>query len=1008
MRVVGASIRRVVSTAVAAVIIGLGVPTAALATTQTASSGSVVATFTFQGSPASGFSRLSLEVTRAGQVLYDRPVSSRNCPSGCWPGGGNADSVHVLDVDANGEPEVVLQLYSGGADCCYTDQVFSFDSAANSYVETQRNFFSAVAKLEDLGHDDKFEFVSADGRFAGVFTDNASSGLPVQIFDFAERKFTDVTRHYAALIKQDAARWWGLFQSNLANGVGYIAAWAADEDLLGRESHVSTTLDEQAKKGNLRNLDPQVLPSGRAFIDKLEKFLREHGYVTEEKCSTKPIKTKDKKLDIEGCFTKGERGTYVSTGTVEVDGLQFTPHTGGHVTIDPGVPSLTMSGTGTIKLGAITVWNWSPTPQVTLPLSGTIGLKRNRDIKVFGFPISGSLQASFGDGDLTATGEVSLRVLGEDITANVSVVVDHKGIRSATVSAEGAGEDPRYHELSSCSLNKPPPLGFECASVTNAKGNTYSGLVPKEPSIVHIGPLPVQDVSLSYDRDKHEWSGQGVLSIGDLLPGGTGGVGRVLPSLGLGMSVGTQPFQFNGGSVSDSDLNLRIGPAVLKEIKFELKLHPQFKVSGDADLAVSTGSIEIKGGFDYESGKASGFQLKLHGTVSLETVTIDGFLTYDGRDGERKITLGGSFSRSFGPASATLGLKGGVGDGHFELDGDGQVSAFGQSADGHGVLSDAGVGACAHVSVLFFSGDIGFRHYWDGGTDFNGCDFGGLQTVGIGEAADAAVGRSVNVPVGLAQAEFASVGTTGPPPVTLSGPGGVQLYTPAVADRISITPQGLAVAVSSSKTTYFIVNRPTAGKWTIAPQPGAPAPIRYELAKPLAPLGLVARVRGHGHTRALTWRFAAQPGVRVRFIQRGGTEQTIATASRGSGRRNFTVASGPGGRREVIAVVSVDGLPQRLERLASFQAPRPRLPRVVRASYRVRRRALNVSWTRLRHANYYDVQIRLAHGTLRYRLPGTAPHTTLTLGGRVRVEQVTVVAAVGGLAGPAVQARRTR
>ena len=351
----------------AAVMIGLGVPAAALATTQTASSGSVVATFTFQGSPASGFSRLNLEITRAGRVLYDRPVSSSNCPSGCSPGGATADSVHVLDVDANGEPEVVLELYSGGAHCCYTDQVFSFDAATNSYVETQRNFLSAAANLEDLGRDGKSEFVSADGRFEGVFTDNARSGLPVQIFDFAGRKFTDVTRHYAALIKQDAARWWGLFQSNLDDGVGYIAAWAADEDLLGRESHVGTTLDEQTKKGNLRNLDPQVLPSGHAFIDRLERFLREHGYVTEEKCSTKPIKTKDKKLDIEGCFTKGERGTFVSTGSVAVDGLQFTPHADGHVTIDPGVPSLTMSGTGTIKLGEITVWNWSPTPQVTLP-----------------------------------------------------------------------------------------------------------------------------------------------------------------------------------------------------------------------------------------------------------------------------------------------------------------------------------------------------------------------------------------------------------------------------------------------------------------------------------------------------------------------------------------------------------------------------------------------------------------------------------------------------------------
>jgi hypothetical protein len=349
-----------------------------------------------------------------------------------------------------------------------------------------------------------------------------------------------------------------------------------------------------------------------------------------------------------------------------------------------------------------------------------------------------------------------------------------------------------------------------------------------------------------------------------------------------------------------------------------------------------------------------------------------------------------------------------VGDGHFEFDGYGQVSVFGQSADGHGVVSDAGIGACAHVSVLFFSGDIGFRHYWDGGTDFDGCDFGGLNTMGGGDASEAAVGRAVTLPAGLAQAEFAAVGSAGPPVVTLTGPGGVTLTTPATADRIVTAPQGLALAVTSSKTTYFIVPHPAPGSWAITPAAGAAPPISYKFAKPLAPLGLTARVLGRGSRRRLTWRYVAQPGLSVRFVERGGTEQTIVDSSNGSGSRSFTIASGSAGRRDVIAMVSVDGVPRQLTRVASFAAPSPRLPRVAHASYRVRRGFVSVSWVRVRQASFVEVQITLAHGAQRYRLPGRATGARFRLARGAAVRRVSVIVSAAGIVGPAVTARLVR
>ncbi len=997
-------IRRSAWFAVLAVVL-VAAPVAG-ATTETAHSGNVTATFSYRGGfQSGGFSHLHLSIARSGHTVYDRAVSSPKwCFRSCVPGMAENSSVHVVDLESTGDPDVVLDLYTGGAHCCYIEQVFTFDASARTYVKTERNFGNIAGVLEALGHNGRFEFVSADSRFDNAFTISAASGLPIQILTFRGGKFDDVTRQYPDEITKDADKWWRLYEQNVSDGRGFIAAWAADEYLLGDESKADNRLDEELHKGHLKGFSGY--PSSRQFVADLKKFLRDHGYATEKPCSDAPITT-DKSLDIEGCFVPGDHGTYTSSGDVKVNGLWLLPAGDATITIQPSLHVLHATGSGVVKLGGVVpVWDWAPGDELVLPLTGQVKLVNNASAKVYGFPVQGSLQAGFGDGDLTVTGNVSLRVLGNDVTASLELHLDNQGISSANVVAKGAGEDPKFHELASCSLNRPPPLGFDCASVTNAKGNTYSGLVPKEPAIAHIGPLPIEDVSFDYDRDKHEWSGEGELAIGDLLPGAST-FGKLLPTLGLGATIGTSPFQFDGASASDSDLNLTLGPAVLKKIQFSLKLHPKFALSGDADLAATAGSIEIDGGFDYELGKSSGFLLKLHGKVSLETVSIDGFVAYDGRDGAQKVTLGGSFDRSFGPASANLGLSGGVGGGHFELDGDGSVSAFGLSADGHGVLSDAGVGACAHVSALFFSGDIGFTHTWNGRTDFNGCDFGGLHTLGLGGAIDAGAGRTFTVSRGMAREEIAVTGAAGPPGVFITGPGGEQVGTPPVADRAVLQPGGLAVAVSSTNTTYLILYKPAAGRWTIRRQSGGVAPIRYEIAQPIRALHLRAKVSGRGRHRTLRWRFAAQRGVSVRFIQRGGTERTVITTSRDHGSVAFSAAPGPRGRRTVMALVSVDGVPHQLLSVASFRASAPYRPRVRRARYRLRRGVLRVSWARVRRASYYEVGIRLRGGrNLVYRLAGRSSGARFRLGRHARIKRVTVIVAVRGLAGRAVTARR--
>jgi hypothetical protein len=256
---------------------------AALATTQTASAGGVTATFTFAGKYPN-YTGLHLTIAQAGSVLYDQPVRSATCGKYCAPGatGAKASSVHIIDLDHTGQPNVVLDIYSGGAHCCSIEQIFTFAPATRTYSKAERNFGDPGARIQDLGHDGRFEFLTADDRFAYEFTDFAASGLPLQILTFSGGRFHDVTNSYPALIRKDATIWLKAFKAmarqHYSDSVGVIAAWAADQYRLGRSAAANRYLSQQAKAGHLKSALGRSVPQGQKFVAALKRFLRRHGY----------------------------------------------------------------------------------------------------------------------------------------------------------------------------------------------------------------------------------------------------------------------------------------------------------------------------------------------------------------------------------------------------------------------------------------------------------------------------------------------------------------------------------------------------------------------------------------------------------------------------------------------------------------------------------------------------------------------------------------------------------
>jgi hypothetical protein len=190
-------------------------------------------------------------------------------------------SVQVADIEANGEPDVLLHLWSRGAHCCYIDQIFRWNPATPTYIGMEHSWGDPGERLVDLAHNGQLEFLTADDRFAYQFAAFAFSGLPAQVFVFRNGAFIDVTRAYPALVAADARKQFHRYLRNIRGGtcLGYLAPWAADEYRLGKRARVLRTLQRENRLGHLRELRISgVVNRGSAFISQLKRFLRRNRY----------------------------------------------------------------------------------------------------------------------------------------------------------------------------------------------------------------------------------------------------------------------------------------------------------------------------------------------------------------------------------------------------------------------------------------------------------------------------------------------------------------------------------------------------------------------------------------------------------------------------------------------------------------------------------------------------------------------------------------------------------
>lgn len=259
----------------------------ALAEVETSRSGPVEARLTYERlEDDEGFlldySDLRIEIFREGRRVADHFPGPIQQNGRVWPGRVEGEkSIRVVDLENDGEPEIVLDLFWGGANCCFYSIIYRFVPARGRYLfRTFRPGHSFFYRLRRLAGDPRPEFVSSDYRFRYRYGSNPDTPGPIQIWRYDDGRLISVTRRFRRLIRRDAMK--HLRSARRAkrrreNTRGYMAAYTGDKYLLGERRSAHRRLRRALRRGFFRARFGER-PAGRAYIRSLKRFLRRKGY----------------------------------------------------------------------------------------------------------------------------------------------------------------------------------------------------------------------------------------------------------------------------------------------------------------------------------------------------------------------------------------------------------------------------------------------------------------------------------------------------------------------------------------------------------------------------------------------------------------------------------------------------------------------------------------------------------------------------------------------------------
>lgn len=621
------------------------------------------------------------------------------------------------------------------------------------------------------------------------------------------------------------------------------------------------------------------------------------------------------------CWTKSKTGVWSAEGSVRAGGVDIAA---AGFSADPGSGKLKATGSATVSVGSVTIYKGA--------LSWSLGTKFSFGVpstaKIKGLPIKGSVVLQFGLSSAVIDIHVGLPsklggVTGDArLTASSATGLSLNGLELA-VGEFSVGRKLKVKKAS---------LAYSSAGAADQWKGAIAAELPGFPKAVAIdGELVILDGDFKSARIDVSGFNKPICCAVPAV---------FLQSVGLGIQV--NPLVVSGS------LGLSGGPRIL----------------GGAALSMA-GSAELRFGSPEE--------YVLSGAMKVVEVSMaDGKISYR-TSGDLDFGGNAQFSK------LGFGINGNVEgwvDGLRAFNAEGRVSVTmpRASATGNGLISSRGVVACRTGR----GPDVGASYRWgDSRPDFfwRSCGVGGLREPRA-RAAQATT-RAFGVPAGDRVAVVVLTGRDEPPSVTITGPRGENVTTPAGGAAVD-DGRFLLIQVPQDNTTYVAIDRPTAGTWKIVANPGSSPLVRVRQARPLPAVNVHAKVLKAKRGQVLNWTLARIPGQKVTFIERGtSTTKTLKTTTKARGSLGFIPAPGSG-KRTIEAVVEQDGLPREHKTLTTYTVHETPVGTPRSAHLTRRAGSLHVTWGPAKGVAQYAVAVHLSDGR-RLRFTTTVSNRRVTI-----------------------------
>jgi hypothetical protein len=291
--------RKLIPACVAIALTLIAAPAAGAATqhkTETVIQGAVSATLSYDLPQTYEAANVKLTITRAGVPAtvanagdVEAVGATKDCVDFCKGAipvdglnGGDEKALSIVDLNGDGEPEVIVDLFTGGAHCCSVSTIYGWNAATSTYDRLVWNWGDPGYTLKRLGTGPQMQFVTADDRFAYAFCAYVCSAMPTMVLEYTGTTLVDVTKQYPALARADIKQ----LRKGIASSAkskeylfelkGLLAPLCADYYLIGQGSKCKPLLSSAKRKGWLVK-DP-LWKGGQKYVNDVLSSLHKWGY----------------------------------------------------------------------------------------------------------------------------------------------------------------------------------------------------------------------------------------------------------------------------------------------------------------------------------------------------------------------------------------------------------------------------------------------------------------------------------------------------------------------------------------------------------------------------------------------------------------------------------------------------------------------------------------------------------------------------------------------------------